>query len=107
MTEIKSFQDICIVFTTESNQENAKLISNLLLKERLIACVTFKEIESHFWWNGQINQSKEVQLMIKCTKDNIDNVCKKISEHHTYDVPEIIYFNVSTSQKYFNWLSSV
>ena len=107
MSKIESFQNIYIVFTTESNQENAKLIANLLLKERLIACVTFNKIESHFWWEGEINQSKEVQLMMKCTKEKIYKVCQKIAEYHSYDVPEIIYFNVSTSQKYFNWLSSV
>ena len=34
-------------------------------------CVTFKDIESHFWWEGEINKSKEVQLIIKCKEDNI------------------------------------
>ena len=37
--------------------------------------MSFKNIESNFWWEGDINQSKEVQLIIKCKEENLNNVC--------------------------------
>ena len=99
-------QLIYFVITTESDLKNAYKIANLLLAEQLIPCVTFKNVESHFWWGGKINQSKEVQLIMKCKEENINKVCKKISECHSYEVPEIIYFPVSANKDYYNWVNS-
>ena len=99
-------QLIYFVITTEADIKNAYKIANLLLVEKLIPCVTFKNIESHFWWGGKINKSKEVQLIMKCKEENINEVCKKISECHSYKVPEIIYFPVSANKDYYNWVNS-
>ena len=100
-------QEIYKVITTEIDKKNAYKLANLLLREKLIACVTFKKIESHFWWQGNINKSKEVQLMIKCKKENVNNVCNKIGEWHSYEVPEIIFFRVSATKNYHDWVSSI
>ena len=62
------------VITTEKDKNNAYKIANLLLGDKLIPCVSFKDIESHFWWEGEINQLQEVQLIIKCKQENINKV---------------------------------
>tara|TARA_Y100001968_G_scaffold317195_1_gene345924 strand:- start:1205 stop:1528 length:324 start_codon:yes stop_codon:yes gene_type:complete len=100
-------QGIYLMITTELDKKNAYKIANLLLREKLIPCITFKNIESHFWWEGEINQSKEIQLIMKCKEENINDVYKKISENHSYKVPEIIYFPVSVNKDYFQWLYSI
>ena len=100
-------QEIYLVITTEVDKKNASKLANLLLSEKLIPCVTFKNIESHFWWEGNINQVEEVQLMIKCKKENVNNVCNKIAEWHSYEIPEIIYFRVSANKHYYNWVNSI
>ena len=99
-------EEIYIIITTEVDKENASKLTNLLLKEKLIPCVTFKDIESSFWWEGNINQSKEVQLMIKCKRENVNIVCNKIAELHSYAIPEIIYFRVSANKNYHHWVNS-
>ena len=99
-------QLIYLVLTTEVDKKNANKIADLLLIEKLIPCVSFKNIESHFWWEGEINYTKEVQLIIKCKKKNINKVCNKIIELHSYELPEIIYFPVSATKKYQNWVDS-
>ena len=100
-------QEIYLVITTEFDKKNASKLANLLLSEKLTPCVNFKNIESHFWWEGKINQSQEVQLMIKCKKENVNNVCKKIAEWHSYEIPEIIYFRVSANKNYLDWVNSI
>ena len=99
-------QLIYFVITTEADKKNAYKIANLLLGDKLIPCITFKDVESLFWWGGKINQSKEVQLIIKCKEANINKVCNKISEFHSYEVPEIIYFPVSANNDYHHWVNS-
>ena len=100
-------QEIYIVITNEVDKKNASKLADLLLREKLIPCVTFKNIESHFWWKGNISQSKEVQLDIKCKKENVNKVCNKIADWHSYEVPEIIFFPVLANQNYLNWISSI
>ena len=100
-------QEIYLILTTEVDKKNASKLANLLLEEKLIPCVTFKNIESYFWWEGNINQSQEVQLMIKCKKENVNNVCNKIAEWHSYEIPEIIYFRVSANKNYHYWMNSI
>ena len=107
MDSSDSNQEIYLVITTEIDKKNAFELANLLLREKFIPCVTFKDIESYFWWKGNINQSKEVQLMIKCKKENLNNLCNRIVECHSYEVPEIIYFPVSANKNYYNWVSSI
>ncbi len=100
-------QEIYLVITTEADKKNASKLANLLLREKLIPCVTFKNVESYFWWEGNINQSEEVQLMIKCKKENVNKVCNKIAEYHSYEIPEIIYFSVSANKNYHHWVNSI
>ena len=100
-------QSIYLILTTEADKKNAYKIANQLLGERLVPCVTFKNIESHFWWKGEINESKEVQLIIKCKEESINKVCNKISANHSYESPEIIYFPVSANKDYCYWVNSL
>ena len=106
MLNSKSNQIIYLIITTEKDKNNAYKISNLLLEDKLIPCVTYKHIESHFWWEGEINKSKEVQLIIKC-KENVKKVCNKIAEWHSYEIPEIIYFSVLANKTYHHWVDSI
>ncbi len=98
--------EIYMIITTEVDKKNASKIAKILLSEKLIPCVSFKNIESYFWWEGNINQSEEVQLMIKCKKENVNKVCNKIAELHSYEIPEIIYFRVSANKNYHHWVNS-
>ena len=107
MTLTNLNQEIYLVLTTEKDKKNASKLANILLREKLIPCVTFKNIESYFWWDGAINKAKEVQLMIKCKEENINKVCNKISEGHSYELPEIIYFRVSANKNYHYWVNSI
>ncbi len=99
--------EIYLIITNEVDKKNASKLANLLLSEKLIPCVNFKNIESNFWWEGNINKSKEVQLMIKCKKENVNKVCNKIAEWHSYEIPEIIYFRVSANKTYHHWVNSI
>tara|TARA_E500000331_G_C16810495_1_gene520606 strand:+ start:218 stop:541 length:324 start_codon:yes stop_codon:yes gene_type:complete len=100
-------QEIFLIITTEADKKNASKLANSLLKDKLIPCVTFENIESYFWWEGDIKKSKEVQLIFKCKEENLNKVCKKIAELHSYEVPEIIYFRVSAGKNYHHWVNSI
>ena len=107
MDEFCFTEGLFFVITTESDTLNAYKLSDNLMKNKLIACVNFNNIESHFWWEGEITKSKEVQLVMKCKKENLHKLHQNIIKSHSYEIPEIVYFPVSSNSLYFKWASSI
>ncbi len=95
---------LVIAVTTEANQELAESLACSLLEIRLAACICLSDVQSSYWWNNQIQKSKEVQLFIKTNKKNIHLLRKKILEIHSYEVPEFIYWSASANKSYFEWM---
>ena len=59
----------CVVLITTKTTLEAKNISKKLLEAKLIACSNIiKNVDSIFWWNKRINQSKETLLVLKTKK---------------------------------------
>ena len=79
-----------MIISTFSNKEEAKKISKILLKERLVACANIiPEIESLYWWKEEIQEEKEVIAYFKTKKKLERVVIARIKELHSYDVPAI------------------
>jgi periplasmic divalent cation tolerance protein len=95
-----------VVFITVDSQENAQKIANKLLTERKAACVNvIPAIESHYWWQGQIESAKELLLIVKTRAALIDELIKLVKEIHPYSVPEIIALPIiGGNQDYLQWI---
>lgn len=98
----------CIIFITTANLKQAKTISKALLNGKLVACVNIiKGVESLFWWQGKIDKTKEVLLIIKTKKSLFEKISRLVSKIHSYDTPEIISFSLENiSLKYQRWLDA-
>ena len=86
---------------------SAKILARNLLLKRYAACISFKEIESIYWWEGQLEQSAEVQILIKTSKDKFDKLCLELKNSHSYSNPELLFWNISASSEYKNWINEV
>ncbi len=96
--------EITLVLTTESDLIKAKNLSKLLLESRLASCISIRETSSLYWWKNQLEDSKEVQLIIKTIPSNSQKLIELIQQLHSYEVPEIIYWNAIASSDYGNWM---
>ena len=103
----RSFGELVVVLTTEANSDIGDCLARELLNRRLAACVSLREINSHFWWEGKLNQNKEVELLIKTTKCQLDNLLEAIKKLHSYQTPELLHWNVSASDDYLKWSNEV
>lgn len=99
--------DLIIIFMTASSPEEAKLISNTLLEEKLIACSnTLSDMKSTFWWKGKIQNENEVLIIAKSQKSHLNNIISTVKSLHSYDVPEIIAIPIiGGNPDYLDWLS--
>ena len=95
-----------IVQCTTSSAEEARRIARALLEAKLAACASIAaQVESHYWWQGAIEQSDECLMLIKTTRERFDAVRETILRHHSYEVPEIIALPVVTGHEpYLRWL---
>ena len=95
-----------VVFLTAGSKEEAQKIIQALLQEKLVACGTIIDgAESHFWWQGKIDQAKETLLILKTRKALFPKVVKKVKSLHSYEVPEIIALPIVAGNKqYLEWI---
>lgn len=95
------------VYTTNRNKNEAKKISDHLIKKKLASCTNMFPMESSYRWKGKIVSEKETVLIIKAKKENWNKLKKEIKKIHSYTVPCIIKFNVSANREYEKWLKDV
>ena len=93
------------MITTESSNENALRMAKLLIKEKLAACVSIKQIFSVYEWDDDIKETKEFEITIKSKHEFKDYLIDFVNKNSTYDVPQIIYKKYHAEMKYYDWLN--
>jgi periplasmic divalent cation tolerance protein len=73
-----------LVLTCGSWQE-AQRITDALLAQHLVACVEQFEIRSKNWWQGKLEDGKEIKLIMKSVAHNFEKVKAEVSKHHSYE----------------------
>ncbi len=96
---------ILLLITTESNKKLAKEIARLLLKKKLAACVSLKDIYSIYEWGGKLEEVNEVEITIKSKPELKNDLIFFLHKMTSYDVPQIVYKKFSSEKKYINWVS--
>ena len=103
---MSSSSEPIVVLMTAANREEASRIAEVLVSERLAACVQFlPEIQSVYRWQGEVARESEVLLLAKTTLDRFDELDRAVRENHSYETPEIIAVPViAISEPYLAWL---
>lgn len=73
-----------LVLTCGSWQE-AQKIADALLEKRLIACAKFLPIKARYWWEGELETTKEIMLLMESIEGNFANVEAEIAKLHSYE----------------------
>ncbi len=96
-----------VIFVTAKDKKEARAIAQVLLEARLIACANIVPgIESMFWWEGKIERSPEVLLVMKTRAENFERIRALVKEKHSYETPEIIAVPVEKGDEdYLRWLT--
>ena len=68
-------------YITCANTKEAKKISSVLVRKKLIACANiFNNIQSVFSWKNKVNFSKEVIIMGKTTKKQQTKIISEVKK---------------------------
>ena len=100
-------EEMYLLQTTERDYQNAKKLAYLLLNKKITACISFNQIKSSYWWEGDIETTHEFQLIIKTLGKNLQELIDIIKQNHSYEIPELIYWRVTADKSYMSWLKEV
>jgi periplasmic divalent cation tolerance protein len=98
----------CVAMTTCGNREAAEMLAGNIIRARLAACIQIFPITSFFEWKGEVQHEDEVLMLLKTRTAIYGALEKFISEHHEYEVPEIIQLPVNAGLgAYLGWIDEV
>ena len=95
---------ILIIITTESNIDYADKISKLLIKKKIAACVSLKEINSKYFWEGEVESTNEVEITIKSIPEKRELLIEILKSELSYELPQIIFNEYNSELDYCNWI---
>ena len=96
-----------IVLSTAANLDEAQRLAHALVEARLAACVNLiPNLTSIYRWEGKIEQSQEILLLIKTAADQLAALEAELHRLHSYQVPEFLVIAIPAgSQPYLGWAS--
>ncbi|ERK15174.1 MAG: divalent cation tolerance protein CutA [Pantoea sp.] len=95
-----------IVLCTAPDQTCAEQLAASALAAKLAACVTLLPGATSFYvWEGKLEQSSEVQMLLKSDTQHQQALMDLLKAAHPYDVPELLALPVQHGDsEYLSWL---
>lgn len=99
-------EQVLLVMTNVPDAACGEAIARFLLEHKLAACVNcLAGVKSFYRWQGAIEESSEVSLLIKTSAVRYPELQAAIKSLHPYQVPEIIAFPATDGwQPYLGWI---
>ena len=95
-----------LVLSTCASREQAHRIGRKLVEGQMAACVNvIGPIDSIYRWKGKVESAHEFLMLIKTTAENVERLSDEIRRLHSYELPEILEFNVESGlEAYLDWI---
>ncbi len=95
-----------LVLCTAPDTEVGATLGRGLVEAKLAACVNIVPgLRSIYTWQGAVQDDTEAQLLIKTRWARFEALRDWLTEHHPYDVPEIVAVPITAGSKaYLQWL---
>ncbi len=103
-----STPDLCVLLTTTSTEDEARVLAAGLLEAGLAACVQLSQVDSLYVWDDAVAEDPEIRLMIKTRRSLAQATVAWIEREHPYEVPQIVVLPaLAVGSGYLDWLIDV
>ncbi|AGK60525.1 Uncharacterized protein involved in tolerance to divalent cations [Archaeoglobus sulfaticallidus PM70-1] len=93
------------IYVTAKDEEEAEKIATVLLEKRLVACVNMFNIKSMYIWEGKIEKSPEVVMILKTKAEKFKEIRDEIKRIHSYEVPCICAISIEDGlREFLSWI---
>ena len=98
---------VCVVLVTVPTADDGCMLARRLVSEGLAACGNvIPGLTSVYRWKGEVQEDPEALVMLKTTNEAIPALMDRVSELHTYEVPEFLVLPVEAGfEPYLRWVA--
>jgi periplasmic divalent cation tolerance protein len=100
--------DVCVVFVTTRDEEEALRLGESAVNARLAACANLvAPIRSIYRWKGEVCRETEHLLLLKTTRERLEALTAFLVSSHSYEVPEILAVSsAGGNAAYLSWVAA-
>jgi periplasmic divalent cation tolerance protein len=104
----RSSGDSVLVYVTASSAREAERIALTAVNEGLAACANvLGPIRSFFRWQGKVERSREVSLILKTRRTRVAALTKRVKELHSYSVPCVVALPIlGGNPDFLSWIAA-
>ena len=97
-----------LVFTNLPDRASAERLADLLLEQRLAACVNIlAPCRSVYRWKGAVQHEEEHPMLIKTSAERYGALEQALRQGHPYELPEIIAVPIEQGlPAYLDWVAA-
>ena len=97
-----------LVLTNLPDRASAERLADLLLEQRLAACVNIlAPCRSVYRWKGAVQHDEEHPLLIKTSAERYGALEQALRQGHPYELPEIIAVPIEQGlPAYLDWVAA-
>jgi periplasmic divalent cation tolerance protein len=97
-----------LVYTTFPDWESARKVVRELLERKLAVCANMREHEAMYWWEGKIEEGREIGVILKTEVSRWKALRDALRELHPYEVPLIARIDLDKlNSEYSEWMARV
>ena len=95
-----------LCLSTCPDTATAQRIADALVDARLAACVSvLPGVHSTYRWQGAVERTEEVLLLIKTTRDALDALQARLPDLHPHELPELLAVEAAGLPAYLDWIA--
>ena len=96
------------VYTTCGKREEAQKLSEMLITNKLAACVNVWPVESCYTWQGAMKCEGEFVLQLTTLESKLQQIEDLLLSNHTYSTPFVGAVDIRRiNREYKEWMSQV
>ena len=104
-TSYKSaYGSIIVIKTTFGSKELASSFAKIAVQNKLAACASLYQQESHYTWNGTLCKNDEYALELKTIQKKQGALIAAILKNHSFKNPQIIITTTKAHLSYHKWM---
>jgi periplasmic divalent cation tolerance protein len=93
------------IYIIAKDEAEARRIGQILVQEKLIACVNYFPINSIYRWQGKVEENREIALIMKTRQEWVEPIIRRVKELHSYEVPCIESWKIESGlPEYLDWI---
>ncbi len=94
------------IYTTCESLEEAEILGELIINNKIAACVDFWPVSSRYNWNGVMKRVSQAMLVVTTFESKLEDVNEIISKNHSYSVPLIAGVDIRRmNSSYKEWMT--